>query len=171
MSELEQNNTISDTEIAPAGIFTSLLADKGFIVTPLKCKADNTEIVQIEAEKLLEIATLLKMHKEAQFTLLYSVTGVDHPDRFELVYHLQSVKLNKQVILKTSIVKNNPEIESLASVFATANWHERETYDLLGIKFNNHPDLRRILLPNDWKGHPLRKDYKMDDERLIWNER
>jgi len=170
VSELEQNKTTNDAGATP-GIFCSLLIDKGYKASPLKNSKDGTEIIQVQPENLVDVAILLKMHKEAQFILLYSVTGVDYPDKFELIYHLQSVKLNKKLILKSHIDKNNPEIDSLAQVFATANWHERETYDLLGIKFNNHPDLSRILLPNDWKGHPLRKDYVMDDERLVWNER
>ncbi|MFH0702311.1 MAG: NADH-quinone oxidoreductase subunit C [bacterium] len=132
---------------------------------------EENEIKIIEPEKLLETVTFLKINPETQFDLLLSVSGVDNPENFEVVYHLYSTKFNYKIVLKTQLSKNNPEIDSLTGVFSAADWHERETYDLFGIKFKNHPNLKRILLPDDWKGHPLRKDYKMDDERLIWNER
>lgn len=170
MSEIENKTANTTNEIGIPGVYCSLIANKGYKVQPLK-NIDDNEAILINSENLFEIATLLKMHKEAQFSLLYSVTGTDYSDKFELVYHLYSVKLNKKVILKAYIDRNNPEINSLAQIFSTANWHERETYDLLGITFTNHPDLRRILLPDDWIGHPLRKDYVMKDERLIWNAR
>jgi NADH-quinone oxidoreductase subunit C len=81
----------------------------------------------------------------------------------DLVYHLTSIPFEKSVILKVQIDRmlgDKDKIDSVSSVWRTADWHEREIYDFFGVKFNNHPDLRRILLPADWEGHPLRKDYQ-----------
>jgi NADH-quinone oxidoreductase subunit C len=103
--------------------------------------------------------------------MLLSVTGTDKADCFEVVYLLFSTVFNKELTLKVKLDKESPCVESLSGIYSAADWHERETYDLLGIKFNNHPNLERILLPKDWIGHPLRKDYVNKDTRLSWNER
>jgi len=84
---------------------------------------------------------------------------VDRLDRFEVVYHLASLSHGHRIVLKAIVPRDDPHIASVAAIYPTANWHERETYDLMGIVFDGHPDLRRILLPDDWEGHPLRKDY------------
>jgi NADH-quinone oxidoreductase subunit C len=80
-----------------------------------------------------------------------------------VVYHLASVVHNHKIVLKAICTKENPHVQSVADVWGTANWHEREAFDLIGIVFDGHPDLRRILLPYDWEGHPLRKDYKVPE--------
>jgi len=150
---------------------TNLVIDKKYQVKFLEKTADNIEVIEVKPEMLVETAAYLKMNKNTQFNVVISVSGVDKPDFFEVVYHLFSTVFSKKLILKAFLDKNNPEIDSLCEIYPAANWHERETYDLFGIKFMNHPNLERILLPNDWKGHPLRKDYVNDDERLSWNER
>ncbi len=97
-----------------------------------------------------------------KFNRLSSITAVDwHPaePRFEVVYHLHSTETNARLRIKCRISGTNPEIESVTSVWAGANWYERETFDMFGIVFRNHPNLVRILMPVDWDGHPLRKDY------------
>jgi NADH-quinone oxidoreductase subunit C len=100
---------------------------------------------------------------------LVDVTAVDYPSRekrFDVVYVLHSFKVNERVRLKI-YVADNETIPSVTSLWPTANWLEREVFDMFGIKFSGHPDLKRILLPEGWKGHPLRKDYhiqQMDDE-------
>ena len=78
---------------------------------------------------------------------------------YELIYHVRSVKNRALVAFKVKLPIGDPTVESVSSIWAAADWHERETYDLVGITFKGHPDLRRILLPDDWEGHPLRKDY------------
>ncbi len=105
--------------------------------------------------------------KEAGFDLLIFVGGVDMPDTIKLVYRMVSTKkVNKLgMIIKTEVPKSDPVIDSVTSIWSSANWHERETYDLLGVKFKGHPNLTRIFMPDDWVGHPLRKDYK--DDRMI----
>jgi NADH-quinone oxidoreductase subunit C len=100
---------------------------------------------------------------------LSSVTAVDrYPSepRFEVVYHLHSIEHNERLRLKCRIPGENPEIASVTSVWRSADWYEREVFDLFGIRFAGHPDLRRIMLPEDWEGHPLRKDYPITGSRV-----
>ena len=116
--------------------------------------------VELAPERLLETCRFLK--DNLKFERLSTVTAVDrYPSepRFEVVYHLHSVARNERVRLKCMLAGENPEIDSATAVWRSANWYEREIFDLFGIRFRSHPDLRRILMPDDWQGHPLRKDY------------
>ena len=100
---------------------------------------------------------------------LSSVTAVDRDPsdpRFEVVYHLHSIEHNERIRLKCRLSGENPEIDSVTSVWRSADWYEREVFDLFGIRFAGHPDLRRIMLPDDWEGHPLRKDYPITGSRV-----
>ncbi|MFB6347635.1 MAG: NADH-quinone oxidoreductase subunit C, partial [bacterium] len=93
--------------------------------------------------------------------------GGDHrpaDDKLIVIYHLYSMSQDHWIILKVFLNENEPVIPSMTDLYRTADWHERETYDMLGIRFRNHPDLRRLLLPEDWHGHPLRKDYQFPEE-------
>jgi NADH-quinone oxidoreductase subunit C len=103
-----------------------------------------------------------------RFTFLSDITTVDRfpmEPRFEVNYHLLSFHLAKRLRLKVRLAGNDPVIPSVIPVWPTANWHERENFDLFGIRFDGHPDLSRILLPDDWEGHPLRKDYPTEGYR------
>jgi len=105
---------------------------------------------------------LLFLRDSEKFNRVSSITAVDwHPaePRFEVVYHLHSTSRNARLRVKCRLSGTNPEIDSVTSVWPGANWYERETYDMFGIVFRNHPNLVRILMPVDWDGHPLRKDY------------
>jgi NADH-quinone oxidoreductase subunit C len=118
---------------------------------------------RIPAEKLMEVCEGLHRHPELYFDSLSCLTGLDNGPQvntMEVVYTLYSIPFHRHVNLKVVIPREKPEVESVASIWRTAEWHEREAYDMLGIVFNNHPDLRRILLPADWEGFPLRKDYQ-----------
>jgi NADH-quinone oxidoreductase subunit C len=101
------------------------------------------------------------------FEYLNCLSGVDWPGEGELevVYNLSSLRHKHKAAVKVRVPRDNPVVRSVVSIWKTANWHEREAYDLLGIHFEGHPDLRRILTSEDWVGHPLRKDY--EDERLV----
>jgi NADH-quinone oxidoreductase subunit C len=104
-----------------------------------------------------------------KYERLSSVTAVDRypaEPRFEVVYHLHSVSRNARLRLKARVSGTIPEIDSVTPVYLSANWYERETFDLFGISFRNHPDLRRIMMPEDWEGHPLRKDYPKTGQRV-----
>lgn len=136
--------------------------------------------VTVDPAQLVAIATFLRDDARLKFDLLNCVTGVDYlePDakkapkagfepHLEVVYHLSSVALNHRFVLKVILPrwKDNvagqlPEVPSLVSLWPAADWHERETFDLCGVHFTGHPDLRRILMAEDWEGHPLRKDYE-----------
>jgi NADH-quinone oxidoreductase subunit C len=129
---------------------------------------DRNELtIEIAAPKIVSICGFLKY--DQGFVRLSSVTGVDrHPaePRFETVYHLHSIDRNERLRLKCRLPGVDPVIESVTSVWRAANWYERETFDLFGIRFLNHPDLRRIMMPDDWEGHPLRKDYPVTGSRV-----
>jgi NADH-quinone oxidoreductase subunit C len=109
------------------------------------------------------IVDLCRYLKDAEkFVRLSGVTALDlHPaePRFEVVYHLHSLERNSRLRLKCKLSGNNPEIDSVTGVWRSANWYEREVFDMFGITFRNHPNLVRILMPVDWEGYPLRKDY------------
>ena len=118
----------------------------------------------LNRERLADICRFLKEDPDIKMDYLIDVTAVDHmprEPRFEVVYQLHSMKHGHRLRLKVPVTEEDPSVPSVAPVWRTANWHERETYDLLGIVFTGHPDLRRILMPDDWEGHPLRKDYPM----------
>ena len=105
---------------------------------------------------------LLRMDHLADLTAVdFSAYPGDTGPRFEVVYNLMSLVFHHRIRLQVRVPEDDPRIDSVAAVWQTANWHERETYDLMGIKFDGHPDLRRILMPEDWEGHPLRKEYPL----------
>ena len=100
------------------------------------------------------------------FEYLNCLSGVDWKDHFEVVYNLSSLRFPTKVHLRATTSHEDPRVRSVVSLWKTANWHEREAWDLLGIRFEGHPDHRRILLPEDWVGQPLRKDY-VDEGRYV----
>lgn len=110
--------------------------------------------------QIVDLGRYLK--DKENYVRLSSITAVDwHPaqPRFEVVYHLHSLQPYKRLRVKCRVGGEKPEIDSVTEVWRAANWYERETWDMFGIHFRNHPDLQRILMPVDWEGHPLRKDY------------
>ena len=121
----------------------------------------------VPREHLRPLAEFLVVDSLA-FTYLSDVTGVDRfpiEPRFELNYHLLSISRRDALRLRVRLPGEDPVTESVVAVWPTANWHEREIFDLFGIRFEGHPDLRRILLPDDWEGYPLRKDYPVEGPR------
>jgi NADH-quinone oxidoreductase subunit C len=130
-------------------------------------KFDFNELtVEIAPEQILE--ALRRVKHDLKFERITSVTGVDrHPaePRFEVVYHLQAVAKKERLRLKARLSGASPEIESATAVYYGADWYERETFDLFGVRFLNHPNLTRIMMPEDWEGHPLRKDYPITGMR------
>ena len=110
---------------------------------------------------IVEVCSFLRTSSELAFDCLTNQSGIDYPARneIEIVYHLFSYSLRHTAVVKVGLPRDNPSIASVSGVWSTAIWQEREIFDLLGVFFDSHPDLRRILLPEDWVGHPLRKDY------------
>jgi len=124
--------------------------------------------VVIYRDHLRALAEFLNSDPDLRFTFLSSVTGMDRfpiEPRFELNYHLMSLSRRETVGLRVRLTGEDPVAQSVVPVWPTANWHEREIFDLLGIRFEGHPNLRRIVLPDDWEGHPLRKDYPVEGPR------
>jgi NADH-quinone oxidoreductase subunit C len=131
-------------------------------------KLDRDELtLEIAPAKIVSVCGFLKF--DQKFVRLSTVTAVDRypaEPRFEVVYHLHSIERNERVRIKARISGAEPVIESVTSVWRGANWYEREVFDLFGITFTSHPDLRRIMMPDDWEGHPLRKDYPITGTRV-----
>lgn len=120
--------------------------------------------IQIAAERTRAICEYLRDDERLKFDYMSCLSGVDYNDgKLGVIYHLTSMPLKHKIVLKAFCTKENPHVQSVSEVWGTANWHEREAFDLIGIVFDGHPDLRRILLPYDWEGHPLRKDYKVPE--------
>jgi NADH-quinone oxidoreductase subunit C len=121
--------------------------------------------LRILSDQIINLCSYLKSTEGLYFDTLSCITAIDNgveKNTFEMVYHLYSIPYNHFLVIYTTLPRTNEHasVDSLSSLWRTADWHEREAYDLFGILFNNHPDLRRILLPADWEGYPLRKDYK-----------
>jgi NADH-quinone oxidoreductase subunit C len=130
--------------------------------------------VRVDPARVVDVCDFLRREPETSFNYLSDLTCVHYPMRadgpFEIVYNLYSIPRNERVRLKASL-NEDPEVESVTAVWPSANWMEREVYDLFGVRFKNHPDLRRILLPPDWEGHPLRKDYPLEFVENQWTEK
>tara|TARA_B100000780_G_scaffold123939_1_gene86927 strand:- start:24 stop:632 length:609 start_codon:yes stop_codon:yes gene_type:complete len=157
------------------------------INSELTTKIKKTEIkheqlyINIDSEDLIDVSMFIKTNKNTKFRQLMDVTAVDYPEnsqRFKVVYLFLSHEFNQRIIL-SYLINENELIPSLTSVFPAANWMEREVFDMYGIKFKNHPDLRRILTDYGFEGHPLRKDFPLtghtevrysEDQKKVINE-
>lgn len=117
------------------------------------------DAILVSADTIVDVCRACRDMKELGFEVLSCLSGVDYKDRIEVVYHLTSLRRKSELVLKVSLDRTNPSIDTVSGVWPAADWHEREVFDLLGVRFLGHPDLRRLLLPDDWVGHPLRKDY------------
>jgi NADH-quinone oxidoreductase subunit C len=122
---------------------------------------DETTVI-VKKEQIVAICTF--MRDELGYNFLCDLCGVDYmgkSPRFMVVYNLYNITTKQRIRIKAPVAEEDASIDTVSTVWGTANWHEPECSDLMGIKFNNHPDLRRILMPADWEGHPLRKDYPL----------
>jgi NADH-quinone oxidoreductase subunit C len=141
------------------GIIDEYLGKSAIIESYINVMDSHLPCVIIANEFWGEVAQICKNHPELQCDYLRNLSGVDQETHFEVVYHLLSMKHQVDYCVKIKANKDQPSIQSITSVWPTANWNEREVFDLLGIHFQDHPDLRRIMMPDDWVGFPLRKDY------------
>ena len=126
---------------------------------------DNEKYIEVSIDKefVYSFIKVLKEHENLKFKQLIDITAIDYPSRefrFEIVYILLSLSLNQRIVIKT-LLKENDSIGSITNLYKSVNWYERECYDLFGIKFINHPDLRRIMTDYNFEGHPLRKDFPL----------
>jgi NADH-quinone oxidoreductase subunit C len=154
------------------------------LVKKLKARFDGAVIealefigqlsIRIEPDRIVDVCTFLRDDADTKFNYLSDLTCVHYPlgpERpLEIVYNLYSISRNERVRLKVAIAEG-ASVDSVTDVWPGANWMEREVYDLFGVNFSNHPDMRRILLPPDWEGHPLRKDYPLEFIENAWTKR
>lgn len=117
-------------------------------------------MIEVARSSVVSVMETLKNSPRLRFDTLMNHLGVDYGDRFAVIYNLYSYLLDRKVTVKVYLDHEKPEVATLEPVFRGISWYERETWDLLGIKFLGHSNLRRLLLPPDWEGHPLRKDYE-----------
>ena len=129
----------------------------------------DTQYLEVTVDRLVwhDLALKLRDDEQTRFDLLFCVTGVDWPNHLSVVYHLESTTFRHILVVKVS-TENREEaiLDTVSDIWSTAELHEREIYDLLGVHFNNHPKMERILLTEDWVGHPLRKDY-VDEVNIV----
>ena len=122
---------------------------------------------EVSSENAHALISELKNNSETSFDYMFCQTGIDFSEHIEVLYQLRNTQNNSEIIVKAIIEdRENPAIDSVFDLYKTADFHEREIFDLFGVKFNNHPDLRRILLDDDWEGYPLRKDY-VDEVNIV----
>jgi NADH-quinone oxidoreductase subunit C len=124
---------------------------------------DHLPTLIISREKWLEILSFFRNQPEQSFTYLQNASAIDYETHLEVVFHLFHLEKKEQIAIKTKLDRDQAFLPSASHLFAAANWNEREMFDLMGIEFTDHPDLKRILLPDSWVGHPLRKDYEAFD--------
>jgi NADH-quinone oxidoreductase subunit C len=120
----------------------------------------------VDPQAIVEVCQFLRDQPAVRFEVLSDLTAVDWPkeEKIQVVYHLYSYSYKHQIVLKVDLPRDNPTIATVEQVWKVANWFEREIFDLFGVIFEEHSDLRRIMLPEDWVGHPLRKDYVEQEE-------
>lgn len=130
---------------------------------PVADESCSPTAFKISPEDLVNVCQNLRQNPSAYFDMLSCVTAIDNGpavNTMEVAYNLYSIPFNIHLMLKVTLSRETPEVETVFHIWKTAEWHEREAFDLFGIRFRNHPDLRRILMPADWEGHPLKKDYQ-----------
>jgi NADH-quinone oxidoreductase subunit C len=150
------------TGLAPDALFAAISAKAGGRVFGFSTERTRDPYFRVEAEDWATVAALLRDASTLQFDFLQNLTAVDwiKEGRIEVVYHLFSYVHRHSAVVKIDLPREAPRV---ASVWRAAEWNEREQFDLFGVEFVGHPDLRRILMPDDWRGHPMRKDYREVD--------
>ena len=165
----EKNETVlptanPDQESTPSHLVTALQREHEDWITEV-IQAHGEVTASVPAPHIVEVCAALKAGVDAKFDFLADLCGADRgveeEPRFEVNYHLFSTTKHHRLRLKVRLDEANVHVPTVTGVWRTANWHERETFDLFGIIFDGHPDLRRILLPDDWQGYSLRKDFPL----------
>lgn len=133
---------------------------------PTRDESSTPKAVRISTADLVNVCQNLHQNERTYFDMLSCITALDNgpePNTMEMIYNLYSISYNHHLTIKVSLSRANPEIPTVTHIWKTADWHEREAFDMFGINFIGHPDLRRILMPADWQGFPLKKDYKQQE--------
>lgn len=150
--------------MTPKEISEKIKARFGDAIVDVKIDGVIEPFVKVVPTHLEQVAKYLRDDADLQFDYLMCLSGVDlGKGLLGVTYHLYSMQWRHKITMKVEIPIEKPEVPSVASVWHSANWHEREAYDMVGIKFTGHPELRRILLPDDYPGHPLRKDFEVPE--------
>ncbi len=150
--------------MTPQEIHVQLKLKFGDAILEFKPDAVVDPYIQIAPDRPKDVGLYLRDDPALEFDFLMCLSSVDYNDgNLGVVYHLNSLKHEHKITLKVRVSKDAPEVQSVELVWKSANWHEREAYDMMGIRFTAHGDLRRILCPDDWEGHPLRKDYQVQE--------
>ena len=147
----------------PEAIYEVLIKQFGETVLNFDTELAGDPSIHITPSAIADVCQYLADTEALAFDSLMCLSGLDvnaNDETFAVVYHIYSMRHRHNVVLKAMVPKTNPHLPSVSHIWKTADWHEREAYDLYGIRFEGHNDLRRILLPDDWEGYPLRKDYK-----------
>ena len=142
-----------------SGEFGKFLKGKEINSIPLGNDADGIEMIELEVKDLVNAANVLRNSPETDFDFLILITSTDIKKGYQSIYTLSSTQTKKILRIKITVSKNNPNVPSVSGIWHTANWYEREAYDMMGIVYTGHPNLKRILNPENWEGFPLRKDY------------
>ena len=154
---MNKDGSSETNKLVTAGEFGVYLETVGIKSTPLGKDSSGTEMIEIQSKDLISACTSLKKNKKMFY--LSNMTGLEYKKGFVSSIQLESPEEKKYLVIKITVPKNNPVVPSLTGLYASGNWLERESWDLMGIKYEGHSDLRRILNPDNWEGHPLRKDY------------
>lgn len=128
-------------------------------VLPLQTPEAGEQVIQVVADSLRDVCLFLRDDPAMQFDFLRLISGVDRKDCLSSVYHLFSYSLGHAVVIRVDISREQPTVPTVTDLWPAAEWHEREAFDMMGIIYEGHRNLKRILLPDDWQGFPLRKDY------------
>jgi NADH-quinone oxidoreductase subunit C len=144
------------------GIYDRVAALAGDAVSAFTAEGTKDPYFKVQAARWLDVARAMRDTPDLAFDFLNCVTAVDWNKKniLEVVYHLYSYPKRHEIVVKIELDRAKPQVPSVESIWKTANWQEREQFDLLGVEFLGHPDLKRVLMPDDWVGHPMRKDYK-----------
>lgn len=161
--EPSRNQPLLDRMVA---IVNELVGEDAIEQSFINEKSDEMPTLVVKSERWLETAKALKMNPELSMHYLRNLAGVDQETHLELVYQMINLTTKKEVCVKVKTDREHPSIPSVTPVWPTADWNEREVFDLLGVDFPGHPDLRRIMMADDWEGHPLRKDYEPLDPEV-----
>ena len=164
---MEEGKVISQSLQESAAAYSIIHEKFGSAISALDANETMPFFEVIDTSQWTEIALFMRDHPKLKFNYMACLTGVDYPteEKLGIICNFESLALfNHKLAVKVKCARDGGSIPSVACVWHTANWHEREAYDMFGMTFTGHPELRRILCPDDWEGYPLRKDYKVQDQ-------
>ena len=167
LGRIEESNLNPDISPELRAIVENGLGDEVVVAKRFR----DQDFLIVHKGRIVEILTLMRDHPDCEYKLVSDILGIDllgfeREPRFEVVYSLYSLATARRIVIKAQVSEEDPTIDTASDVWTAAPWPEREIFDLFGITFNNHPDMRRILMPDDWVGHPLRKDFPLGGEEV-----